>query len=297
MVRADGEVLTSFTEPDLDIFRPFNQHSAIINGKKAKGGSSFKKHLTEPFSPFAAINSAKAWGTTVDEVRGLWKDKGKSTAGFGTAFHKVIENDTLGLEYNSDDIIDEIKKTRRLYMKNLDLGARIQKVKKGATENYAKPTHLDIRALMKATDEEIHEYGKKVLQEKKDMYKSLGYDKCDRVAEVYVTYSELGMGGEIDDLIIIDKQKKICRVADFKFKDKVLDKPSSTNTLLHELAKKKATENDIIRIQLSYYAFCLWKAGWTVEGGDVFGRNGKWSYYAIDLIPMEKMEKLLIKYL
>lgn len=292
-----GEKLISFTEPELDIIKLDGEHSALINGVKARGGSSFKYNFTKPFSEWAAVNSAKAWNESVDDVKLLWKDKGSSTATFGTGIHKVLEYENNNLVWDVSFVEEPMQYTRKLYMKHLALGERIAKIKKGATENYAKPTHMDIRALMKATKEQIHSYTQKIVSEFKELYKSLGYNKYDSLAEVYVTYSPYAMGGEIDKLIIIDKEKKICRVADYKIKDKVLDELSSNNELINELAKSKASENDVIRIQLSFYAFCLWKAGWTVQGGDVFGRNGKWTHYKINLIPMEEMEKLLVKYL
>lgn len=196
---------------------------------------------------------------------------------------------------------EPMKTTRRLYMKNLELGEKIHENKleigKESTENYAKPTHLDIRALMKSTTDEILKYAKNIVSEFKSMYSNAGYDLNKALAEVYVTYEKFNMGGEIDVLYVIDYEKKICRVQDHKIKDKVLDELSSRNKLLHELTKSKASELDIIIIQLSFYAFCLTKAGWTVEGGDVFGRNGEWQNYKVDLIPEKEMEVLLKKYL
>jgi hypothetical protein len=150
---------------------------------------------------------------------------------------------------------------------------------------------------MKARSDEVDKYSKKIIREFKTMYKKSGFDISKAIPEVYVTYSKFNMGGEIDVLYIVDEEKKICRVQDHKIKDKILDDVSSRNKLLNELEKKKASELDVIRIQLSFYAFCLTKAGWTVEGGDVFGRNGKWEHYEVDLIPTNEMEKLLEKYL
>jgi len=236
-----------------------------------------------------------------EEVKALWKDKGKSTASFGTGIHAVLEDTVNGVEPRYDMVVDSMKKTRKLYMKNLELGETIHKAKrkkgKDSVENYAKPTHLDIRALMKSEDDSIIEYTKKIIEDFKNKYKKAGYDLSKALAEVYVTFAEFNMGGEIDLLLIKDLDKKICRVQDHKIKDKDLEELSSKNELINELAKKKASELDVIIIQLSFYAFCLTKAGWTVEGGDVFGRNGKWKFYNVKLIPTKQMEELLIKYL
>ena len=289
--------MISFTEPDLLVTSVEGEHSNYIAGTKVHGGSSFKDHLVEPFSKWAKVNSAKAWGISEDVVQGLWNDKGDSTKAFGTAVHKLMENEINGLEVDGSLVKDAINISRKLWLKNMELGEKIHQVRKDSKENYARPTHKDIVALMKSSDEEITKYSSNIVSEFKTLMDSIGYSKYKQKAEVYVTYSPLQMGGEADLLIIIDEEKKICRVGDYKCKDKVLDKLSSNNKLLHELEKKKASENDIIRIQLSFYAYCLHKAGWTVLGCDVFGRNGEWKHYPLDLIPMEQMEILVHKYL
>lgn len=237
----------------------------------------------------------------------MWSDKGSSTTSFGTAIHQILEDYFNKKELDVSLVVESIKKTRRSYMQNLNIGEKIAKKKVNQEENYAKPTHLDIRALMKSNIVQIKKYCQGILDEFINLFDELGYSKYEILPEVYVTYSPFGMGGEIDVLMIKDWDKKICRVGDHKIKDKVLHELSSRNELTNELEKKKASENDIIIIQLSYYAYCLHKAGWTVEGGDIFGRNGKWTHYAVDLIPMSDsdlkdmdgvtMEKLLKKYL
>lgn len=291
-------VVTSFTEPEVFIYSKPDYHSNIMDGRFVQGGSSFKKHFTLPFDQEARANGlAKHWGITGADILRLWKAKGKSTTGFGSGFHKILELDLLGEKWGVDLIEEPIKLTRRMYMANLELGEQVFQASKSASENYAKPTHLDIRALMKSETHEILEYAKGVVKEFHELEKSIGRTRDEVLAEVYVTCAKYHMGGEVDRLLVVDKENKICRVQDYKFKDKDLDKLSSNNKMINEMEKKKASENDIIRLQLSFYAFCLEEAGWTVQGGDVFGRNGEWNHYSIDLIPHEEMEALLVKYL
>jgi len=291
-------IVTSFTEPDLFIYSRPGFHSNILNGKFVRGGSSFKKHFTPPFDMEArAFGLAKHWGITGDEIMRLWKAKGKSTTEFGTGFHRILELDSLNEEWSADLVIEPMKLTRKNYMALLDLGEQVMNNSKSATENYARPTHKDICALMKAQPEEIREHAERVVEEFHHLNRKIGYATYEVIPEVYVTCEKYGMGGEIDRLILIDKEKKICRIGDYKFKDKDLDEKSSNNKMLNELEAAKASENDIIRIQLSFYAYCLEAAGWTVDGGDVFGRNGEWTHYPIDLIPFDEMDQLLQKYL
>ncbi len=291
-------IVTSFTEPDLFIYSKPGIHSCFVDSKAVKGGSTFKNHFVPEFKgEERAYGLAKHWKVHGKDILKLWKDKGESTSSFGTGLHKIMECENNGEEWTVDLIEEPLKRTRITYMENFAIGEEIFQNSKSAKENYAKATHLDIRELMKASTEMILNYAKGIVSEFKNMYGRIGYSPYDSLAEVYVTYSKYNMGGEIDHLIIIDNEKKICRVADHKFKDKVLDELSSNIKLTNELEKKKASELDIIRIQLSFYAFCLTKAGWTVEGGDVFGRNGVWSHYPVDLIPTNEMEVLLDKYL
>lgn len=288
----------SFTEPEVFIFSREGIHSNIMNGRFVQGGSSFKKHFTEYFDQEARANGlSKHWGVDGDKIIRLWKAKGKSATTFGTAFHHILEKEHNSEEWDASEVIDSIKLTRRMYMANLEIGEKICNNSKSADENYAKPTHQDIRKLMKASDTEIEEHTKQVVNDFKSLYNNLGFNSYKSLAEVYVSCEEYNMGGEIDLLVILDEEKKICRVQDYKFKDKEMDKESSNNKLLNELKKNKASENDIIRIQLSFYAYCLERAGWIVKGGDVYSRNGEWKHYPIDLIPFQEMDILLNKYL
>lgn len=291
-------IIKSFTEPDIFIYSKPDYHANVMNGKFVKGGSSFKKHFTHPFDMELRANGlAKHWGVKPSDIIKMWKYKGKSTSSFGSGFHKILELDINHERWDVSLIEEPIKQTRSEYMQLLDIGEAIYKNSKSAEENYAKPTHLDIRNLMKADTNTMYRYAKDVVREFYELDSTLRGIGDSVLTEVYVTYSPLGMGGEIDNLLITDMKNKVCRVRDYKFKDKELDKESSNNELINELAKKKASENDVIKIQLSFYAYCLQKAGWTVEGGDVFGRNGEWKHYPIELIPFEQMDELVNKYL
>jgi hypothetical protein len=292
------EIIKSFTEPDLFIYRKKNIHSAFLDGVPLKGGSKFKDNFLEPFKDSIAYGLAKYWKVTGQQILKLWRDKGNITSLFGTAVHKIRENVDLGRGYEEDkeEIIRVIKKARKLYEDNKAVGETIMQNKKGCEDNYALPTHKDITKMMNMSDNEIRLYVDVMEEEFQILERRLGFHEYECEPEVYVTYSPLKMGGEIDKLIIIDREKKICRVQDNKVQGDVTE-ISSTNKMINELAKKKASKLDIIRIQLSYYAFCLWKAGWTVEGASVYSRDGSWENHSVDLIPMEEMEKLLIKYL
>jgi len=107
--------------------------------------------------------------------------------------------------------------------------------------------------------------------------------------EVFVLDEEEGLCGQIDKLLIVDIEKKICRVQDYK-----------TNADLNKIknaSKKKLRapfddlENTPINeywLQLSFYARILKSKGWTVEGLDIFNLTDKWETYSHEVIEIPK---------
>jgi len=91
-------------------------------------------------------------------------------------------------------------------------------------------------------------------------------------SEVVVTDVKNGRAGTIDRLLMIDEDKKICRVQDYK-----------SNT---EIKKPKLLE---YQKQLSFYAHILINHGWTVEGLDLFKLNTdeKWEKVELEVLDLE----------
>lgn len=289
------ERVTSVTEPDAFIYLKKDIHSAFYDGKQLRGGSSFKKFFTEEFNNSVAYGLAKHWKVTGAQIQNLWSNKGDSTSMFGTALHEFRENIELGKDKDYSAIIESIRFTEKKVEENLEVGAIIQKNKKECEENYALPTHKDIREMLYKTDDEIISLVDKIEEEFIGLEVQLGYDIYDCIPEAYVTYLKFLMGGEIDKLLIIDKKNKVGRVQDYKVQGDITSL-SSKNEMFNEFAKKKASKLDIIKIQLSFYAYCLTMAGWTITGGDVYSRDGVWEHHSVELYPAEEMEKLFIKY-
>lgn len=80
--------------------------------------------------------------------------------------------------------------------------------------------------------------------------------------EVMVVDHSQKRAGQIDRLLIIDAEKKICRVQDFK-----------TNA---DISK----EIEIYWKQLEFYEDILKTDGWTVEGLDIFWYTGVWETFS-----------------
>lgn len=100
------------------------------------------------------------------------------------------------------------------------------------------------------------------------------------LSEVFITDIESGRCGQIDRLPIIDEEKKICRVQDFKVNIDV-EEESSSNKLAKPFDTLPPNKLSKYTVQLSFYANMLKKSGWNVEGIDVYVYNGKWNVYKI----------------
>jgi hypothetical protein len=89
--------------------------------------------------------------------------------------------------------------------------------------------------------------------------------------------------GQIDRLLITGE--KLCRVQDFKTNADI-NKVNSPTTLKKPFGNMKNTNRNLYWLQLSFYAHILKKAGWTVEGLDIFHYTDKWETYSADPIDL-----------
>ena len=109
------------------------------------------------------------------------------------------------------------------------------------------------------------------------------------VAEALITDSLTGWGGLIDRLAIIDKEKRIARVQDYKIninasKEEPHSKPKAP---FSHMPANKITK---YILQMSFYASILKKHGWTIEGLDVFIYEDKWVHYPLEVIDFNAMK-------
>ena len=90
------------------------------------------------------------------------------------------------------------------------------------------------------------------------------------LSELLITDTKAMRAGRIDLLEVLDKDKKVCRVGDYK-----------TNK---ELDKKKILQ---YQHQMSFYAHILIASGWTVEGLDIYHYNGDvWEKISLDVLDL-----------
>jgi hypothetical protein len=247
----------SFSEPNVIV--DFNDTKHIYNMrweggcKVLKGGTTFIKRFYEPFdSKRVARQCSKYWGVSAQEIEDMWASNGAVAGQFGSVIHLALEH-----YINFQKVGQTITETRQASGKDVE-------------GNYAMPKHpflkKTITALNKLTDKLDKQYG---VQEV--------------VAEALVTDSATGWGGLIDRLVIIDKEKKVARVQDYKVnigaeKEESHSKPKAP---FSHLPANKLTK---YALQLSFYAAILKKHGWTIEGLDVFIYEDRWVHKTLDLI-------------
>lgn len=156
-----------------------------------------------------------------------------------------------------------IHKSIEHYEINRAIGDKISEIR-GSNENYCLPKHPILR---------------KILLDFISINKVVGMVKT----EVLITDIELGICGQADRVVIIDEDKKICRIGDYKINvDSEIVK--SDNKLLPPFDELPANKISKYQLQMSVYANMLQKSGWTVDGLDVYVLEDEWKHYELEVL-------------
>lgn len=132
-----------------------------------------------------------------------------------------------------------------------------------ALELYGK--YLDLSMTTKGTEESaLHK--NPLLKKVVDVFYK-GRENEKAIYEPLVVDREQKLCGFIDRLLIVDEAKKIVRVQDYKTNPDIHKKKSILAPFKGVI---EGTELGAYWLQLSFYAYILEKAGWTVEGLDIF---------------------------
>ena len=131
-------------------------------------------------------------------------------------------------------------------------------------ENYALPKHPILRQIVQ------------------DFIK-INPVKGQVMTEVLITDVKNGLAGRADRIVIIDKEKKICRIGDYKVnvESGKSDKNLKPAEPFHDLPPTKVTK---YQIQMSLYANMLQRSGWTVTGLDVYILEDSWVHYEMAVL-------------
>lgn len=136
--------------------------------------------------------------------------------------------------------------------------------KRGAQDNYALPKHPLLRTII-------------------EEFVRINKTKGKVLTEVLLTDVENGFCGHADRIVIVDEEKKICRVGDYKINvdaeaESTRDKPIKP---FNNLPGNKITK---YQLQMSVYANMLEKSGWTVEGLDIYVYEDGWKYFELPVL-------------
>ena len=97
--------------------------------------------------------------------------------------------------------------------------------------------------------------------------------------EVLISHQKKNICGQVDDLLILDAKKKICRIRDYKITADILVEKGKLGAPFHTMKSNKLSKN---YIQLAFYSYMMMAAGWKVEGIDIFNWNGEWTKYSLE---------------
>jgi len=230
-------------------------------------GSKFPEQFYEPFDEDRIIEAmVKKYGVTKEALKAMWGLNSEVSTGFGTAIHAALEN----------------------YDKNFELGEKVRNYVKKPTKANPEGVLSDNKALNR------NPVLKKVVQY---FHESFGGDYV-RFNEEFVWDKGLKLCGSIDRIKVVDLKKRIIRIQDFKTDADIHEtKYQKTDSPFYALTQGENPTMgkellDYHWLQLSFYAFILQRAGWKVEGLDVYWLNGEklisgenpWEEFSHDVI-------------
>jgi len=247
-----------------------------VNGhKRLEGflsGSKFPEQFYAEFDKTEILkaiqNKHKLTDAQIEQIKAMWHINSQISTNFGNSIHFAMEN----------------------YDRNFELGDKIKSVKEFKTK---PPVIGDNKALNR------NPLMKKIVN---DFHALFGGDYI-RFNEEFVWEKGLKLCGSIDRIKVIDMKKRIIRIQDFKTdadihetKYQLVDSPfyALTQGTAPKLGKELL---DYHWLQLSFYAFILQRAGWTVEGLDIYWVNGEklaagenpWEEFSHDVVDISNV--------
>lgn len=246
-----------------------------VNGhKRLEGylsGSKFPEQFYAPFDEEQILEAmVKKYGVKAEDLKAMWAINSDVSTGYGTAIHAALEN----------------------YDRNFVLGEKVR--------NYVKkPTKKDPEGVLSANKAlNRNPFLQKIVN---DFHELFGGDYT-RFNEEFIWDKGLKLCGSVDRIKVVDFKKRIIRIQDFKTdadinetKYQLVDSPFYELTQGDNPTMGK-TLLDYHWLQLSFYAFILQRAGWTVEGLDVYWVNGEklvsgenpWEEFSHEVIDITK---------
>jgi len=214
----------------------------VVDGHKRLtgylSGSQFPNKFYADFDKEGILNAiADKYKVSSEQVSDMWDLNRDASSGYGTAVHAALEN----------------------YDKNSQLGDKIKSVKtfKTKVDEVGPNKSLSKNPFIKKIVEDFH---------------TLFGGDYERISEEFIWLEDEKLCGSIDRIQIVDKDKKIIRIQDYKTDGDIHDKKYQLGT--SPFKSKMGNELlDLHWLQLSFYAYIMEKHGFTVEGLDIFWLN------------------------
>ncbi len=242
-----------------------------VNGhKRLEGylsGSKFPEQFFAPFDEEQILEAmVKKYDVKKEDLLAMWGVNSDISTNFGNSIHYAMEN----------------------YDKNHVLGEKVR--------NYVKkPTKANPEGVLSANKAlNRNPFLQKIVN---DFHELFGGDYV-RFNEEFIWDKGLKLCGSIDRIKVVDLKKRIIRIQDFKTDADVHEKKYQlTDSPFYDLTQGENPTMgkellDYHWLQLSFYAFILQRAGWVVEGLDVYWVNGEklangenpWEEFSHDVI-------------
>jgi hypothetical protein len=240
-----------------------------VNGhKRLEGflsGSKFPEQFYQEFDSKSILEAIqKKHGLTdaeIKQISEMWDVNSLASTNFGNSIHYAMEN----------------------YDRNYELGDRTKSVKEFKT----KPPEIGANKALSRNP---------VLKKIVESFHELFGGDYIRFNEEFVWDREFKLCGSIDRIKVVDLKKRIIRIQDFKTDADIHEKKYQLSTSPF----KEAMGNELLDyhwLQLSFYAFILNRAGWKVEGLDVYWMNGEklvsgenpWEEFSHDVIDISEV--------
>lgn len=258
--------------------------SDLFNKYSEKGGLTAKDIVVSKFTKKSFNEDVEI---EFEPVAHTYTHKGKPLTGatdYIKKFYKPFDSKTISAvleknwgvpEQNIRQLWDEngnltsefgsiVHASLEHYEKFKDIGEVISS-KKGEKGNYCLPKHPVLRSIIEGFIE-------------------INKGEVGRVVtEALVSDVESGVCGHADRIVILDEEKKICRVKDYKVNvnSEEVDKSQKVLAPFDMLPSTKLSK---YQLQMSIYANLLQKSGWTVVGLDVYVYESEWKHFELPIL-------------
>lgn len=192
--------------------------------------------------------------TYTNEAGEVYLSGSKYAAQFEKPFDKAVISEKMAAKYNvkPEHIVD-------MWELKGEVSRNFGTALHGALELYGKYNGLAIQL-----DRDTHLHDHPIIKQAVESFYAAHKEQA--LCEVFVVDHEHKHVGQIDRLVILDKNKKICRVEDYK-----------TNADI-------TSKLEVYWKQLEFYGDILRHHGWQVEPPVIHHWNGEWKEYVLDTV-------------